>query len=106
MLIGYSFCFVITALPYSSDSVSMFTVVTREDEVVFSSFVNCVVLTIIYAQEIIDKEESRKIPLTSVFGSEYNWALRDAISYSGSYNENFTLNILVKYQSGTGVGIH
>ena len=27
-----------------------------------------------------------------VFGSEYAWALRDAISYSGSYDELYTKN--------------
>ncbi|KAL7539869.1 hypothetical protein ACHAXR_012322 [Thalassiosira sp. AJA248-18] len=27
------------------------------------------------------------MPLVSVFGSDLNWALRDAIAYSGSYEQ-------------------
>ena len=60
---------------------------TREVDSLFSSFVNIVVLATIYAQENdIVRSESRKMPLVSVFGRGFSWALRDAISYSGSYD--------------------
>eukprot|EP00580_Thalassiosira_gravida_P006507 CAMPEP_0201629136 /NCGR_PEP_ID=MMETSP0493-20130528/3887_1 /ASSEMBLY_ACC=CAM_ASM_000838 /TAXON_ID=420259 /ORGANISM="Thalassiosira gravida, Strain GMp14c1" /LENGTH=86 /DNA_ID=CAMNT_0048100063 /DNA_START=77 /DNA_END=334 /DNA_ORIENTATION=- len=63
---------------------------TREDDVLFASFVNCVVMATIYAQENdIRKHKSGEIPLLSIFGSEIGWALRDAISYSGSYDEMY-----------------
>lgn len=68
-------------------TVSFYSTATREDGSLFSSFVNTIVMATIYAQENNDKETSREMPLMSVFGSEFSWALRDAISYSGSYDE-------------------
>ena len=62
---------------------------TREDDVLFSSFVNCVVLATIHAQENTNKEK-KEMPLLSIFGSELKWALRDAIYYSGSYDQIYT----------------
>jgi len=71
----------------AEDDVSVFSLATREDDEIFSSFVNCVVLATIYAWENgIRREERKEMPLMSIFGSEFNWALRDAIYYSGSYD--------------------
>ena len=68
----------------------MITLATREDDVVFSSFVNLIVIAIINAQEMIDRGKGGEMPLMSVFGSEFNWALRDAVSYSGGYDQLYT----------------
>mmetsp|Transcript_35231 Transcript_35231/g.61868 ORF Transcript_35231/g.61868 Transcript_35231/m.61868 type:complete len:476 (-) Transcript_35231:287-1714(-) len=75
----------------AEDDVSVFSLATREDDEIFSSFVNCVVLATIYAWENgIRREERKEMPLMSIFGSEFNWALRDAIYYSGSYDQIYT----------------
>ncbi|KAL7523806.1 hypothetical protein ACHAXR_000339 [Thalassiosira sp. AJA248-18] len=63
---------------------------TREDDVLFASFVNCIVVSTIYAQENFMSERSKEMPLVSVFGSSLSWALRDAIAYSGSYDQLYT----------------
>jgi len=77
----------------AEDDVSVFSLATREDDEIFSSFVNCVVLATIYAWENgIRREERKEMPLMSIFGSEFNWALRDAIYYSGSYDQIYTKN--------------
>ena len=61
---------------------------TRDEDLIFSSFVNCIVLATIHAQETgITKEKSKDMPLMSTFGNEFKWSLRDAVSYSGSYDE-------------------
>ncbi|KAL7531400.1 hypothetical protein ACHAXR_004019 [Thalassiosira sp. AJA248-18] len=61
---------------------------TREDDVLFASLVNCIVLATIYAEENrIQSHRSNDMPFASVFGSDLNWALRDAIAYSGSYDQ-------------------
>eukprot|EP01083_Nonionella_stella_P250798 866048_1 len=76
-----------------SDAVSFYSIVTREDDVLFASFVNCIVLATIYAQENnVQREKSSEMPLVSVFGSHLNWALRDAIFYSGSYDQIYSRN--------------
>ena len=72
------------------NDVTFFSLITREDDVLFASFVNCIVLATIHAQESrISRDTSSEMPLVSVFGSGFNWALRDAIAYSGSYDEIF-----------------
>ena len=59
---------------------SFFSLATREDDVLFSSFVNFIVMATIYAQEKgIKREESKE-----------NWVLRDAIAYIGSYDQIYT----------------
>ena len=76
-----------------SDDISVFSVTTREDDATFSSFVNCVVLATLYAQEKgVTKKNSEQIPLSPIFGSELNWALKDAITYSGSYDRIYAKN--------------
>jgi len=71
-----------------SDDLSIFALATREDNASFSSFVNCVVWATIYAEkESIGKEQNNQMPLLPWFGSEFEWALKDVIRYSGSYDE-------------------
>jgi len=76
----------------AGEDVSFFSLVTREDDKLFSSFVNCVVLATIYAQveDIVKKKNSEEMPLLPMFGPDLKWALRDAIFYSGSYDELYT----------------
>ncbi|KAL7524438.1 hypothetical protein ACHAXR_000571 [Thalassiosira sp. AJA248-18] len=48
-------------------------------------------MSTIYAQEnLIQSERSKEMPLVSVFGGSLRWALRDAIAYSGSYDQIYT----------------
>jgi hypothetical protein len=69
------------------DEDSAYSVATHEGDVMFASFVNSIVLATIYAQENdIQKEDSAKMPFVSAFGKELSWALKDAIAYSGSYD--------------------
>lgn len=67
----------------------MYSLATRdEDDRKFSSFVNAIVVATIYAQEKgISQSRSKDMPLMYIFGSLFNWALRDAISYSGVSRE-------------------
>ena len=74
---------------------SFYSIATRdhEDDKLASSFVNCIVSAAIYAQENeIQREKSNEMPLVSLFGNDLNWALRDAIAYSGSYDEIYMKN--------------
>jgi len=72
----------------ASDDLSVYSMATREGNDLFSSFVNCVVLATMYAEEEdIGKENYKGIPQISLFGPQFALSLRDAISYSGSYNE-------------------
>ena len=77
-------CLFITTVIIPSNSGDGYDVsLTQEDDTFLSSFVNLVVLAEIHAQESrIDKYESEEMPLVSVFGNEFAWTLRDAISYS------------------------
>ena len=88
---GTNVIFITILLFYFSEDVSFFSLATRDNHVAFSSFVNCIVLATIYAQENgIERVDSNKMPLMNIFGSEFNWALRDAIAYSGSYDQIYT----------------
>ena len=71
-----------------SGDLSIFALATREEDISFSSFVNCVVWATIYAQQTsIAREESNAMPLLPWFGREFEWALKDVIYYSGSYDQ-------------------
>jgi len=61
---------------------SSFSLVTREDDALFTSFVNIIVLATIYAQEKGTKREK----------SQEIWGIRDAIAYSGSYDVLYIKN--------------
>lgn len=95
---GYTF-----STPYyyksgtAKEALIAFAIATREDDSLFSSFVNCVVLAIIYAEE---SGVSNEIPFTSIFGSELRWSLRDALSYSGSYDKLFTKHFGIDSERG------
>ncbi|KAL7538406.1 hypothetical protein ACHAXR_011016 [Thalassiosira sp. AJA248-18] len=72
----------------AGNDVSSYSMATREDDVLFASFFNCIVMSTFYAQEnFIQSERSKEMPLVSVFGSSLRWALRDAIDCSGSYEQ-------------------
>jgi len=69
-------------------SFSFVSLATREDDALFSSFVNCVVLATMYAEENgIKQKRSKEMPLLSIFGDDHIWAVRDAVGYSGSYDQ-------------------
>merc|ERR1719401_3124499 len=70
------------------EDVSSFALATREDDGLFSSFVNAVVVATIYAQQ----EEITTSTAMPTFGHQFNWALRDAFNCSGSYDEMFEKN--------------
>ena len=71
----------------------VFALATSDDDVLFASFVNCVVLATIDAQEKgITKAKGKEMPLLSIFGSELKFLLRDAILYSGNYEEIYRAN--------------
>ncbi len=75
---------------HRSDEVKVIALATRDDDPLFSSFVHSIVLATVYAQESgIEQESSRGMPLMSVFGAEYLWTMRDAVAYSGSYDEMY-----------------
>lgn len=63
-----------------------YAIVTREDDVLFTSFVNCVVLATLYAEEM----GINQVPLASIFGEDLRWSLRDAVSYSNSYDDLYS----------------
>ena len=74
-----------------TNEVSIYAIATREDDAPFASFVNTVVLATIYAQENdIQRKDSTEMPLVSLFGSNLNWALRDAVAHSGNYDEIYS----------------
>ena len=77
----------------ASEGVTMFTMATREDDEMFCSFVNLVVLAPTHAQvHGINRQRSDAMPLVSVFGSDIGWALRDAIGQTGNYDEILAMN--------------
>lgn len=64
------------------------SLVTRADDVLFSSFVNAVVTATINAEEDgVTQSNSEKMPLIGLFGGELRWMLRDVIRYKGNYEE-------------------
>lgn len=60
----------------------------RDDDGLFPSFVNSIVLATIYAQE----NGIPDMPLITLFGSDLRWSWRDAISYSGSHHRLVSKN--------------
>ncbi|KAL7544861.1 hypothetical protein ACHAWF_008230 [Thalassiosira exigua] len=83
------------------NDVSFYAMATREDDAKFSSFINMIVLATIYAQENgITKDDSKRMPLVSLFGPSLYWSLRGAISYSGNYDEIYWDNFDSVFDSG------
>ena len=64
---------------------------TRENDSLFSSFVNVVIVATIYAQEK-DITVDTGMPKMSIFGQQFDWALRDAFGFSGRYDEIYEKN--------------
>ncbi len=72
---------------------SFYAFATRENDTLFSSFINAMVVATIHAQEIgVTRETSSLMPLVSLFGSDFLWAMRDAVSYGGNYDELYENN--------------
>lgn len=60
---------------------------------IFSSFVNSIVLATIHSEEGIASNKCSDMPLVSrLFGTYYGWALRDAVASIGSYDEIYRRN--------------
>jgi len=69
-----------------TEDLSAYSLATVEDSELFSPFVNCVVVVLMWALRNNLAEESYSfMPLSSIFGSDLSWALRDAVRYSGNY---------------------
>ena len=77
---------------YFSDDVSFYSIATPEERPLLSSFVDSVIISTIYAQEKADRGLSTVMPSLWLFGSEFNWALRDALTYSGTYDTIYARN--------------
>jgi len=74
---------------------------TRQDDTLFSSFVNAMIISTIHAQEVgITRETSARMPLVSLFGSDFLWAMRDSISYGGNYDELYENNFGSRFDRG------
>lgn len=81
---------ILTLDSYFSHDVDFYSFVTREDDFMFSLFVDTIVLSTFYAYDNgIAKEEGFEMPLIAIFGPDMLWALRDAILFSGNYVELF-----------------
>jgi hypothetical protein len=66
---------------------------TRQEDGMFSSFINCIVLSTFYASsEGMDEKDSYLMPLISLFGNDMFWSLKDAISANGNYDEIYSSN--------------
>ena len=89
--------------PRSGDFGKDISLVTRSDDVMFSSFVNAVVTAAIVAVEDgIAKSNSEEMPLIGLFGSELKWMLRDIIHYVGNYDEIYYESHDVKDDANRG----
>ena len=72
---------------------SFYSIATREEDEMFSSFVNAVVMSPIHAEEKgIERSENLRMPIVAAFDENLRWALRDAIAYSGSYDQMYAKN--------------
>ena len=73
--------------------VDFYAVMTRPNDKMFSSFVNCVVMSTIYASaEGIGKNNSFAMPTLTIFGNDMLWSLKDGIYARGSYEEIYSAN--------------
>ncbi len=79
---------------------SCYAFATRGDDPLFSSFVNAMVIATIHAQLGASKERSIRMPLTSLFGSKFLWAMRDAVSHGGNYDDIYRNNFGFKSVRG------
>ena len=64
---------------------------TCENDVLFASFITCIVLATLFAQENqITRKTHKEMPLSSVFGNYLNRVLRDIIAYNNGYTEIYS----------------
>jgi hypothetical protein len=77
----------------STTEVAFYPIMTRQEDGMFSSFINCIVLSTFYASsEGMDEKDSYLMPLISLFGNDMFWSLKDAISANGNYDEIYSSN--------------
>jgi len=77
----------------ANENLTIYALATLEEDTLFSSFVNAIVIATIYAAEnSIEQDRSTEMPLIYLFGGAFTWALRDAIAYSGSYDQLYMRN--------------
>jgi len=77
--------------------------VSRDDDSIFSSFVNCIVLATVYAAEKgITKDDNADMPTMTLFGKFYLWSLKDAISANGNYDEIYNANFVETNETERG----
>ena len=77
----------------TESDVGVYSMVTRQDDLLLSSFVDVIVLGSIYAQENgIKRDDRLKMPQMTLFGNELTWALRDSVEYAGNYDEIYKKN--------------
>lgn len=66
---------------------------TRQYDTMFTSFVNCILLSTIAAvKDGITKENAFAMPIISLYGSDMQWSLKDALSAHGNYDEIYFNN--------------
>lgn len=88
---GFDIEFVVGTGKFSKDPLGL---VTRETDPTWSSFVNWVVISTMYAEEIgITQREGEKMPLQFLFGPLYTRVFRDVIQAVGNYAEMYERNI-------------
>lgn len=86
----------------SESDVSVYSMVTRQDDLLFSYFVDIIVLGSIYAQENgITSDDRLNMPQVTLFGVELTWALRDSVEYAGNYDEIYEKNFGSNYTGET-----
>lgn len=80
---------------YGNETTAFYSFASRDDDTLLSSFVNAIVLATIYALEHgITREHSEEMPLSSIFGNNYDWALRDTVFYSGNWKDMYEKNFV------------
>ena len=85
----------------TTTEVEFYPIMTRQDDNRFSSFINCIVLTTFYGSSAgIDEDEYYLMPLISLYGEDMFWALRDAMSANGNYDEIYLDNFNVTKSRG------
>ena len=60
--------------------------ITRDDDALFSTFVNAVAIaTINTVYDDISRDNSNEMPIIELFGAELRFMLRDVIRFSGNF---------------------
>ena len=78
---------------HARDDVTVYSVVTRGNKPIFSSYVNCIVLATVYAAaEGITQDNYDEMKSMRLYGDNYLWSLKDAVSANGNYDEIYAIN--------------